>query len=170
MNNQNCQKCKKSFEINGEDKNYYEMMKVPFPTFCPECRFQRRLTFRNDRTLYKRACEICKKEVISVYRPNGGVKIACQSCWWGDDFDTTAYGRDYDFSKSFFEQFKELLKDTPLIANFVVDESRMINSPYNNMVLDLKNCYMMFDSDFNEDCAYGSETENSLTCLDTTLI
>lgn len=38
------------------------------------------------------------------------------------------------------------------------------------MVLDLRNCYMMFDSDFNEDCAYGSETENSRTCFDTTLI
>ncbi|MES3032045.1 MAG: hypothetical protein V4699_02255 [Patescibacteria group bacterium] len=170
METKSCQKCEKEFAIETDDKNFYEMMQVPMPTFCPECRFQRRLTFRNDRTLYKRACELCKKEVISVYRPDGGVKIACQKCWWGDDFDTTQYGRDYDFSKSFFEQYKEMLREVPLIANFVVDESRMVNSPYNNMVLDLRNCYMMFDSDFNEDCSYGSETENSRTCFDTNII
>ncbi|HEV7702514.1 MAG TPA: hypothetical protein VGO63_03695 [Candidatus Paceibacterota bacterium] len=170
METRNCQKCEHDFVIEIEDKNFYEMMKVPAPTFCPECRFQRRLSFRNDRTLYKRTCEICKKEVISVYRPGGGVKIACQKCWWSDDFNPLKFGRDYDFSKSFFEQYKDLLKEVPLIANFVVDESRMINSPYNNMVLDLRNCYMMFDSDFNEDSAYGSEVENSRTCFDTTSI
>ena len=113
---------------------------------------------------------MCKKDVISIYRPDGGIKILCQKCWWSDDFDPTSYGRDYDFSKSFFEQFKELMKDVPLVANFIVDESRMINSPYNNMVLDLRNCYMMFDSDFNEDCSYGCEVENSKNCFDTNLI
>ena len=169
MDTRSCQKCEKDFTIENEDKNFYEKMAVPLPTFCPECRFQRRLTFRNDRTLYKRACEMCKENVISVYRPNGGTKIACQKCWWGDNWNPMQYGRDYDFSESFFEQYRELMKEVPLLANFVVDESRMINSPYNNMVLDLRNCYMMFNSDFNEDCAYGSETENSRTCFDTTI-
>ena len=55
MENKNCQKCKKNFRIEQEDKNFYEMMKVSEPTFCPECRLERRLTFRNDRTLYKRS-------------------------------------------------------------------------------------------------------------------
>jgi hypothetical protein len=170
MNNKNCQKCKKDFLIQDEDSNFYKIMKVPEPTFCPECRFQRRLTFRNDRTLYKRKCEMCQKEVLSIYRPDGGIKIVCQKCWWSDSFDATVYGRDYDFSKSFFDQYKELMRDVPLVANFIVDESRMINSPYNNMVLDLRNCYMMFDSDFNEDCSYGCEVENSKNCFDTNLV
>jgi len=174
----NCQKCKKGFVIESEDSNFYEMMKVPGPTFCPECRLVRRLTFRNDRTLYKRECELCEKEVISIYRPllnkngepSGQTKIVCQKCWWGDDFDAREHGRDYDFSKSFFEQYHELMKEVPFVANFIVDESRMINSPYNNMALDLRNCYMMFDSDFDEDCAYGCEVEKSKNCFDTNLI
>ena len=170
MGTKNCQKCKKDFSIEAEDSNFYEMMKVPAPTFCPECRFQRRLTFRNDRTLYKRTCEVCQQSVLSVYRPDGGTKVVCQKCWWSDDFDARKYGREYDFSKSFFEQYKALMSDVPFVANFIVDESRMINSPYNNMVLDLRNCYMMFNSDFDEDCAYGCEVENSRTCLDTNLI
>ena len=170
METKNCQKCKKEFVIETEDFNFYEMMKVPAPTFCPDCRLQRRLTFRNDRTLYKRECEMCKDNVISIYRPESGIKILCQKCWWGDEFDARNYGRDYDFSKSFFEQYQELIKDVPLIANFVVDHSRMINSPYNNMVQGQRNCYMMFDADFDEDCAYGCEVENSRNCVDTNLI
>ena len=169
-----CQKCKKDFVIADEDTNFYQMVNVPAPTFCPECRLQRRLTFRNDRTLYKRACELCKKEVISIYKPakdgEREQKIVCQKCWWSDDFDATKYGRDFDPSKPFFEQFRELMNDVPFVANFVVDESRMINSPYNNMVLDLRNCYLLTNSDFNEDCSYGCEIEHSKECVDTNLV
>jgi hypothetical protein len=170
MENKNCQKCKQNFVIDDADVNFYKMVEVPPPTFCPECRFQRRLTYRNDHTLYKRACELCKKDVISIYRPNGPQKVVCQKCWWSDDFNPTQYGRDYDFSKPFFQQYRELMNEVPFVANFVVDESRMVNSPYNNMVLDLRNCYMMFDSDFNEDCQYGCEVERSKNSVDNNLI
>jgi hypothetical protein len=170
METKNCQKCKKDFNIEAEDFDFYQKINVPAPTFCPECRLQRRLTFRNDRMLYKRACELCKKEVISIYRPNGPQKIVCQKCWWSDDFDATAHGKEYDFSKSFFEQYRELMNEVPFVATFVVDESRMINSPYNNMVLDLRNCYLLSNADFDEDCSYGCEIEHSRTCVDNNLI
>ncbi len=166
----NCQKCGNTFPIDEADKSFYQMVAVPEPTFCPDCRMQRRMTFRNDRTLYKRSCELCTKEVISIYRPDGPQKIVCQKCWWSDDFDATKYGRDYDFSKPFFEQYRELMNDVPFVANFVVDESRMINSPYNNMVLDLRNCYLLSNADFNEDCSYGCEVEKCRTCVDNNLI
>ena len=170
METKNCQQCRKSFVIEAEDFDFYTKMGVPAPTFCPECRLIRRLTFRNDRTMYKRTCELCKKDVISIYQPEGGTKIVCQKCWWSDDFDATKYGKDYDFSRPFFDQYKELMGEVPFMANFVVDESRMVNSPYNNMVLDLRNCYLMFNSDFNEDCSYGCEVEKSKNCFDTVLI
>ncbi len=170
MKTKSCQKCQKDFQIDENDQNFYQMVQVPEPTFCPECRLQRRLTFRNDRTLYKRTCELCQKEVISIYRPNGPQKIVCQKCWWSDDFDATKWGRDYDFSKPFFQQYRELMNDVPFVANFVVDESRMINSPYNNMVLDLRNCYLLSNADFNEDCSYGCEIEGSKNCVDTNLV
>ena len=115
-------------------------------------------------------CELCKKDVLSIYRPNGPQKVVCQKCWWSDEFNPTQYGRDYDFSKPFFQQFRELMNDVPFVATFVVDESRMINSPYNNMVLDLRNCYMMFDADFNENCSYGCEVESSKQCVDNNLV
>ena len=168
--NKTCPNCKKDFIIESDDFDFYEKIKVPAPTFCPDCRFQRRLTFRNDRTLYKRPCAKCGKDVISIYHKDSPYKIYCQSCWWSDDWDGTQFAQDYDFSKPFFEQYGDFMKKVPLMANFIVDESRMENSPYNNMVLDLKNCYLMTDSDFDEDCAYGCEVELSKNCYETNLI
>ena len=48
-----CQNCKQNFVIEPEDFEFYEKVKVPAPTFCPECRFQRRTAFRNERKLFR---------------------------------------------------------------------------------------------------------------------
>ena len=53
----NCQNCKQDFVIESEDFSFYEKMKVPPPTFCPDCRLARRLIWRNERTFYKRICD-----------------------------------------------------------------------------------------------------------------
>jgi len=39
----NCQNCKKDFTIEQDDFSFYEKIKVPPPTFCPECRYKRRI-------------------------------------------------------------------------------------------------------------------------------
>jgi len=55
------------------------------------------------------------------------------------------------------------------MANFVVNEKTMVNSPYNNMVSYLKNCYLLTNADYNENCAYGCEIQNSKECFDMNL-
>ena len=104
----NCQNCKKEFSIEPEDFLFYQKIKVPPPTFCPDCRLQRRMAHYNTFMLYKRPCDLCKKEVVSRYSADKRYKVYCPNCWWGDGWDSLAYGRDYDFSRSFFEQFSEL--------------------------------------------------------------
>jgi len=168
--NKICQNCKQKFVIEPEDFNFYQKIQVPPPTFCPRCRLQRRFAFRNDRTLFKRKCGRCEKDIISIYHKDNPYVVYCQACWWSDAWDPLEYGAEYDFKKTFFEQFDALLKRTPIMANFVVDESRMFQSTYNNMVLDLKNCYLLTNSDFNEDCFYGCELEKSKNCADTNLV
>ena len=102
-----CQNCKKDFVIDQEDFNFYEKMDVPLPTFCPLCRAQRRMAFRNERTFYKRPCSMCNKDMISLYADNSPFPVYCHECWWSDKLDATSFGRDFDFSRPFFEQFKE---------------------------------------------------------------
>ena len=82
-----CQNCKKDFTIDSADFDFYKKLNVPAPTFCPICRFQRRLMFRNERVFYKRECELCHKKVISIFSPEKGLRVFCSQCWWGDGWD-----------------------------------------------------------------------------------
>jgi hypothetical protein len=103
-----CQNCNKDFTIEPEDFSFYEKIKVPPPTFCPECRMQRRFTVRNERNLYRRECNLCKKQIVSMYSTEKKFPVYCQTCWWGDKWDPLLHGRKYDFSKPFFLQFIDL--------------------------------------------------------------
>ena len=94
-----CQNCKKEFTIEPEDFVFYEKIKVPAPTWCSECRLQRRYSWRNERNLYKRSCDLCGESIVTIYSPNKNLKVYCANCWWGDKWDSSSYGRDFDFNR-----------------------------------------------------------------------
>src|SRR3989338_5932557 len=158
-----CQNCKKDFVIEQDDFDFYEKIKVPPPTFCPECRLQRRMVFRNERTLYKRNCNICQQNVISLYPADSTFPVYCNHCWYGDKWDPETYGQDYDPKLSFFEQFKNLMKAVPRPA-LIGDNN--VNSPYVNYAANLKNCYLVNCSDTCENSAYCDRTFYSKESFD----
>jgi len=90
-----------------------EKFQIPTPTLCPEERQRRRLSFRNERKLYKRTCNYSGKEIISIYSPDKPYKVYDQKIRWSDARDPMDYGRDFDFMKSFTEQFHELMREVP---------------------------------------------------------
>ncbi|MFZ2150259.1 MAG: hypothetical protein WAV15_03830 [Minisyncoccia bacterium] len=149
----NCQNCKKDFIIEFEDFNFYEKIKVPPPTFCPECRMTSRMIWRNERSLYKRDCDFCKKSIISVYSKDANFPVYCYECWWGDNWDPREYGQDYNFSKVFFEQLLELSTKVPRQALGVISN---FNSPYLNYAWHSKNSYMCFDLGYGENVLYSN--------------
>jgi len=159
-----CQSCKQDFVIEPEDFIFYEKIKVPPPTWCPDCRLQRRLLFMNERTFYKRDCDKCGKNVISMF-PASPRKVYCSPCWWADDWGAEQYGRPYNFSKPFFKQFAELAADVPEFAR-LVSESTLVRSDYSNLSSNLKDCYLILNSDYNDDCSYGEFLEQSKSCID----
>ena len=69
MNSQNkvCQNCKIEFTIEPEDFEFYKKVGVPAPTFCPECRMQRRMAFRNEVNLHKRKDSLTGKINFSMF-------------------------------------------------------------------------------------------------------
>jgi hypothetical protein len=164
----NCQNCKQNFTIEIEDFVFYKKIKVPPPTWCPDCRLQRRLAFRNERALYKRECELCGKDTISRFDPDKGIHNYCGECWWSDKWDPTEYGQDYDFSKPFFEQWSDLLRKVPQF-NLITMHNTLTNSNFTNMNHYLKNCYYIFNSDYDERCMYGEELEHCTDCMDVTM-
>lgn len=164
-----CQNCKQEFRIEPEDFEFYEKIHVPPPTWCPECRLRRRYAWRNVRTIYKRGCDLCKKEVVGVYSPDKPHRIYCTKCWWSDAWDARAYGRGYDFSRPFFEQFHDLMKEAPLINRFVYEDT-LVNSDYVNMARDLKDCYLVFHGDYCERCYYSDEINYTNDCIDVSYV
>ena len=147
----NCQKCKQDFTIETDDFSYYEKIGVNEPKLCPLCRSQLRLSFRNERSFYKRDCDKCKKSVVSMYSPNKPGPIWCYDCWFADDWSGKDYARDYDPSRPFMEQWNELWAVVPKPG---LISMRAINCDYLNLAADNKNCYFIVESSNNEDAVH----------------
>jgi hypothetical protein len=150
-----CQNCKNSFIIEPDDFSFYEKIKVPPPTFCPECRMQRRYTWRNIMSLYNSKCGLCGKSVITLYSPDSLITVYCNKCWWSDKWDPKSYAMDYDFSKSFFAQFKELMQKIPHMALVNDDGIASLNCEYTHDWWFSKNCYMTFSGWYVENVMYS---------------
>ncbi len=159
-----CQNCKKTFEISDKDTEFYENIDVPEPTWCPECRAIRRLTFRNHKKLVKRKCGVPGHEemIMSIWPESSGLTVYDNDFWHSDAFDVWSYGRDYDFNRSFFEQFRELMLSVPTLAQ---DRVGIENSEYSDGGW-IKNCYLVFNTGYCEDCAYGITLTNCSNCFD----
>lgn len=176
----NCKQCTSSFEITDKDRKFYEMMEVPEPKQCPQCRLMRRMQERNARRLYRRKCDSSGEKIISQYHEDAPFPVYEQKFWWSDGWDPLEYGRDFDFSRPFFEQFKELKNAVPHMSLFVISDT-LENSEFTNCVGYLKNCYLIAEADLDEDCYYSNrifkcknlvdcnnchETELSYQCID----
>ncbi len=150
---QACQNCKNDFTIEVEDFNFYEKIKVPAPTFCPECRFQRRVSWRNERIFSHRNCDKCNNKIISIYS-NGSIKVFCQNCWLSEEWEATEYNQEYFFDKSFFIQFIDLFKKVPQVN--LIGHALNKNSPYVNYIVNANSCYLCFGGGYIENVMFSS--------------
>lgn len=158
-----CSKCENNFEITHQDQVFYDKIKVPEPTLCPECRNQRRMSFRNERHLYQRKCDLCAKTFLSIYKANRAFPVYCYDCWWSDKWDAQNFGQTYDGSRSFFEQLNELFNKVPHLG---IVTAYCENSDYANYTNYSKNCYLVFGCHAAEDCYYGWRMHDGLQCVD----
>jgi len=164
-----CQNCKKDFTIDPDDFSFYNKIKVPPPTFCPECRRQRRLAWYNLEHLFHRNCDLCGEKFISVYSEELPYVVYCTKCWYSDKWDWKDYGNPYDFSKTFFEQFNDLLHRVPLLG-LIANTNTITGFPYNNYSTYIKDCYLTFNSDNSQDCAYGSSITRSRESFSSSMV
>jgi hypothetical protein len=156
-----CQNCKVDFVIEPEDFDFYKKMKVPPPSWCPNCRSARRLTYVGDRFFYKDICNMCGKNIVSLFNPDDNFTVYCNKCWWGDGWDPLDYGKDYNFSKTFFEQLHELQLAVPYQAT---DNRNCTNCDYCESVIRCKNCSFVFGGLQSINCFY---CENAVFSCDT---
>ncbi|MEK7218807.1 MAG: hypothetical protein AAB728_05075, partial [Patescibacteria group bacterium] len=159
--NRTCRQCGQQFEITPSDLAFYEKVSptfngkkelIPPPAFCPACRMQRRLLFRNDLSLYHRTSDLTGKQIISMYAPDKPYKVYDQDEWWSDRWDELSYGRDFNFSRTFTEQFKELDLAVPHQSLFTTNAE---NSYYTNHSINTRNSYLIAGATNLEDCLFG---------------
>ncbi len=167
-----CQNCQKDFTIEPDDFGFYEKIKVPPPTWCPECRMIRRLVWRNEQSLFRRSNDASEKNetLISTYHPDAKIKTYDKEMWWSDKWESSDYGADYDFSRPFFEQWKELMERIPHVA---LSDSKSVNSRFCNYTVEMKNCYLVTAAWTSEDSMYCNRisgckfTHDSYNCYNT---
>ncbi len=150
-----------SFPIFQSNRDFYRAISpsfagkkfdLPSPLLCPEQRDRKRLSFRNERKLYKRQCSASGKMIISAYAPNKTLQVYDAKIRRGDTWNALDYGMIFDESKTFTEQYKQLLYAIPHQALIGANNE---NADYINLTADSKNCYMVIESSNNEDCYYG---------------
>ena len=170
----NCTECSQAFEITEEDLRLLDKISpvianikypLPPPTHCPSCRMQRRFAQRNETKLYRRICAHTGKPMISLYSEDKPYTVFSESAWYSDEWDALSYGRDFDFSKPFFAQFAELMRQVP--RRGMHQDGTAENSDYTAFGMNNKNCYLAFSCFLCEDVYYSSWTmgKNSMDCL-----
>ncbi|MCX6807715.1 MAG: hypothetical protein NTZ80_02875 [Patescibacteria group bacterium] len=158
-----CPDCKSQFEITDEDSIFCQKFDLKPPVICNRCGQRNRLSFRNERNLYRRKCDLSRQEIISIYSPDKPYKVYKSDYWFSDQWNPLEYGREFDFSKPFFEQLAELQLRVPRLG---LTNIKPENSDYCNSCIGNKNSYLIFGGDFNEDCLYGTLCMRNKNSLD----
>jgi hypothetical protein len=111
------------------------------------------LSFRNERKLYRRKCDATGENIISAYSPDKPYKVYDQKIRRSDARDPMSYGFEFDFSKTFRENFEILIMGVPLMSllNFQNEESE-----YTTYTANSKSCYLCSTTAFSEHLMYTS--------------
>lgn len=160
-----CIQCESQFEITPRDIDFLAKFDMPPPSECPGCRARRRWSYRNQNRLYKRKCDFTGEEMISLYSPDKPYKVYKESIWWSDKWDPLKYGRDFDFTRPFFEQFGELLLSVP--RRGMHQDGTNEGCEYTTFGMSNKNCYLAFACFYCEDVYYSSWAGMAKDCMDT---
>lgn len=154
---------------------------IPNPTLSPQERAKRRMSYKNDRTLYKNTCACTGDSIISIYSPESKFKVYNIKDWRSDKRNPVDYGFDFDFTKSFFSQFNQLNNIVPKIAMVNDNWTWSENCEYCQNVAYSKNCYLttvwwkLENSHYNSnmawwkrllDCFFTMDSEICYECTD----
>lgn len=123
--------------------------------------------FGNLLYLYRCTSALSGKPQISRYNPALGYRICTVDEFNNEEIDNTDFGRPYDFSRPFFEQWNELMHRAylPPLNNTNVEGSDYVNGADN-----VKDCYLCFSVIHSQECMYCVSQyygNNNLLCVGT---
>src|SRR3989344_724732 len=135
----NCADCKNEFTIDSGDFILYQKIGLKIPEQCFFCRLKQYSAFWVFGKFRKGVSDLSGKSLITVMPANARYPIYKAKEWWSDAWDPMKFGRDYDESRSFFEQLKELQEKIPRPHQQVTNST---NCDWCDDAWDSKNCYL----------------------------
>jgi len=176
MSEKYCEVTGLAFEVSETDKEFLarlspklgnQTFQLPEPTLSPNARWQRRMSLRNERNLYRGRSWLSGKDLVSVFSPHSPYKVIEQDEFYGDSWDPLEFGFSPSLEQTFTEQFRKLLLEVPHQSLYT---KNVENSYYTNYSLNLKNCYFVIGAGNNEDCLYCRFIHHSTDILDCTSV
>ncbi len=76
-----CSVTGKYFKIIPQELQFYKERNLPIPTKCPDQRHTERMTLRNPRKLWNRACDKCGTAFQTSYAPDRPEIVYCEKCY-----------------------------------------------------------------------------------------
>ncbi|MBU1018958.1 MAG: hypothetical protein ABII07_00555 [Patescibacteria group bacterium] len=174
------------FEISSREEEFCRRFDIPLPEISPLERMRKLMATRNEWKLYPRKCDATGDHILSAYPEDSPFKVYKNEFWWGDQWEALDYGRDFDFNKPFFEQFRDLQLATPREGTTIFNSE---NCDYNSHTRESKNCYLnslmyrgediyysywivndkdIYDSMYTYDstlCSWCSDVKNGYQCI-----
>ena len=134
-----CRITGEEFSVTDGDTVFFEKFGIPSPTLSPRELWRNLFAYRNEWNLFARTCSKTGQNMLSCYRPDTIFPVYNHKLWWSDDWSAFDYGRDFDFSKPFFDQYKSLQDVVPRLGNTLFSSE---NCDYTSHARYSKDCYL----------------------------
>ena len=134
-----CRITGEEFPVTEGEMIFYEKFGIPAPTLCPRELWRNIFAYRNERALFERQCSKTGQKILSCYRDNTIFPVYNHKLWWSDDWSAFDYGRDFDFSKPYFEQYKSLQDVVPRTGTTIFNSE---NCDFNSHARYSRDCYL----------------------------
>ena len=76
-----CSTCNKNYRIIPQELKFYRTNNMPIPRSCQACRHKDRMTLRNPRHLWNRACAKCQSSIQTTFPPESHEAVYCEKCY-----------------------------------------------------------------------------------------
>lgn len=113
MENKICTDCNKEFQITQIELTQYEKVGLVIPDICSRCRWKQHMAFWPFGKFRTGKSDLSGEHIITMLPENARFPIYTSKEWWSDAWDVMSYGVDYDPSRPFFNQLKDLQEKVP---------------------------------------------------------
>ncbi|HLC82807.1 MAG TPA: hypothetical protein VJI69_03185 [Bacteroidia bacterium] len=130
----------------------YEKINLIIPTICVQCRWKQHMAFWPFGKFRIGKSDLSGEKLITVLPENPRYPIYTSKEWYSDAWDAFDYGQDYDPTRPFFEQLKELQQKTPHPHQ---QGAQNVDCDWCDDPWESKNCYLSRSILRSENLLYG---------------